>query len=151
MKRFCVVGALVVMTSLAYAKPALACSCSGGSVRGDFRAADSVFMAKVATIEAVGPMPNGHDRTVIVTFLISGFWKGVVSQQIQVKTHLLGSTCGFPFQQGQEYLVFAAKTKILGEPSVGLETMACTGLNELPGAASIIKQLGRPKGPPTAK
>lgn len=152
MKRFWIGRAvLAFFVIFVEAGPAFACSCVGGSVKDDFRGANAVFTGRVTKIEVVDPMPNGHDRTMIVSFQVSAFWKGVSSQPVMVKTHTLGSNCGFPFQVGQEYLVFAAKTKILGEPSVGLETMACTGLNELPGANSIVKQLGRPKVPPIVR
>jgi hypothetical protein len=68
-----------------------------------------------------------------VSFQVSEVWKGSERETLQVSTASQGPSCGYPFKEGQEYLVYARgkrmnvsaceETKPLSEASVDLEVL----------------------------
>ena len=67
---------------------------------------------------------NGEEDppTILVTFSVSRMYQGVAQPNVQVETGLGGGDCGYPFEIGKQYLVFADKRE-----SGRLETGICTG------------------------
>ncbi len=61
----------------------------------------AVFLAKVVEIEDAG------DMTKIVTLDVEKWWKGGEAARIKVATASNGAACGFSFQGGERYLVYA--------------------------------------------
>lgn len=79
-----------------------------------------------------------HD-TIKVTFKVSCAWKGELKEKITVYTAIQSATCGFSFQRGREYLVYAHKNQFF---STKLTTNLCTRTKELSGADEDILELG---------
>jgi hypothetical protein len=99
----------------------------------------SVFSGRVTKIsrpflDTVGITRSGNHR---VEFAIRKHWKGAQSKVAVVLTRLSGEACGFPFQEGQEYLVYVAPG-----PG-GIETGICTGTKSVAGAELEMEQLDR--------
>jgi hypothetical protein len=129
-KRFLIVlflGVFVVMTT--GFSPAHACSCFGLSAEQAFQRSDVVFTGTVTTIT---PPPAGSVRSTAspekVTFRVLNVSKGAASSPngtIVVTTAVSDVSCGYPFQNGGQYLVFAR----YGSDASGqsLQTDLCSG------------------------
>ena len=50
-----------------------------------------------------------EDLTPETTFRVVRYWSEVVGREVSVKTSNIGGGCGFPFEAGKRYLVFAAR------------------------------------------
>src|SRR5829696_1019833 len=48
-----------------------------------------------------------------VTFRVSESWKGPEGAALEVRTPVSGTSCGYPFKEGQEYLVYTYGKKDL--------------------------------------
>jgi len=71
------------------------------------------------------------------TLDVTGSWKGVSKQQVQVVTGRGAGDCGFVFERGVEYLVYARKLS-----SGDLATDICTRTKPLARAAEDLTILG---------
>lgn len=103
----------------AQVQPAYACSCiMPGTPQEEMGNAEAVFSGRVLEIEETG---YGYN----VTLEVLEAWKGVDGSTVQVHTGMGGGDCGFNFEEGKEYMVYAA----LGEGEL-LEVYICslTGL-----------------------
>jgi len=108
------------------ASPVLACTCVKGAPPKELYG--GVFEGKVTSIE----MRDTHLR---VTFDVVRAWHDVDEPTLTATTGLSDADCGYPFVEGESYLVFAT-----GEPDwqVGL----CSGTQRLPDAD--VDALGAP-------
>lgn len=130
---------------------ASACSCAGGiTISNNFAIHDAVFAGKVLRItDNYSPVFSTLDR-ILGIFGKPGFffwyfldtnqdnrigfsiflnvidsWKGVRSNYVEVSTGRGGSDCGYEFQNGQEYLVYASYA--YGVPGNYWVTSICSG------------------------
>ncbi len=120
---------------------ASACTCAleGGSqkeiVEGALSDSEAVFSGEVVAVEqgtatASGP---GNDT---VTLRASEVWKGPEQEALEVRTPSQGMACGYRFEEGREYLVYAYTGKR------GLETNICTETKPLAKAGADLALLG---------
>ncbi len=88
-----------------------ACSCVKQGVVADLADSDAVF---IGVVSGVRYMEKGVAPRVIVTFDVSGVWKGVVGKQAKLHTYVNSSSCeGWSrFEKGKEYVVFATTRKV---------------------------------------
>jgi hypothetical protein len=105
---------------------ASACSCAllGGSdkerVEGALSDSSAVFSGEVVDFEKSSPpnkkkMIEGTMMTITImgggtataTVRVSEVWKGTKQETLEVSTPVSGMSCGYPFEEGQEYLVYA--------------------------------------------
>jgi hypothetical protein len=89
-----------------------ACSCGGGvPLRVIARGTDSaaVFYGEVLDVEEGPPtrMFGSRIPSSRVTLRVSEVWKGLQRETLEVSTPSGGTTCGYPFKEGQAYLVYA--------------------------------------------
>ena len=130
---------------LLFPQCAYACSCAG-SMDAERALADSeaVFSGEVAEVEE-GPTIRmwgiSGVRTSTVTLRASEVWKGPQRETLEVSTPRDGATCGYPFKEGQEYLVYAYTGK------QGLEVDLCNGTQRLAEAEADLEVLGASKKP----
>ncbi len=99
-------------------QPVYACSCiMPGTPQEEMENASAVFSGRVLEIEETG---YGYN----VTLEVLEAWKGVDETTIQVHTGMGGGDCGFNFEEGKKYIVYASSSE--GE----LEVYSCslTGL-----------------------
>jgi len=106
-----VAGVLVValLVLAADARCAWACSCASPSAT-PIEARDggaAVFAGRVTDVNT--PDPNSYTlfRSMAVTFAVSHVWKGNVGSSIVIGTSRDGASCGYTFDIGQEYLIYA--------------------------------------------
>jgi hypothetical protein len=76
-----------------------------------------------------------------VTLRASEVWKGPQRETLEVSTPSYGAACGYPFKEGQEYLVYAYTGK------QGLEVDSCNGTQRLTEAQAHLEVLGAGKKP----
>jgi hypothetical protein len=100
--------------------------------------ADAVF---VGTVQAVTERPRGEAGELplsesIVHFRVVGKWKGEIGKTVRLSTGVSDADCGFPFERGQSYLVFAS-----GEIE-NLSTGVCTRTTRLARAVDDLRSLG---------
>jgi hypothetical protein len=132
-------GLLAALTALAIlaSGPAGACSCAQPTPEQAFARATAVFAGRVVAIDEpflvrLGLARAGsHD----VTFAVARRWKAAAGPTVTVRTRLTGEACGYPFEMGEDYLVFVAPG-----PAEDLETGLCSG-TPLAGAAADMRAL----------
>lgn len=107
-----ILGSLVFPAALLLAdRPALACSCIGGlPICQTFWETDVVFAGEVIDIsraETPAPPPIMGNR--LVRFRVERTWRGNAFGTIEVRTGNGGGDCGYSFQRGSKYLVYARR------------------------------------------
>ena len=112
MKRVWVVCLLAISGLAMTASPCWACSCAGGvSKEEQADAADAVFYGKVVHLD----YPEQDDGVsgggnVKVRIWVKTVYKGKdVARVTTVRTSVQGSACGYGFEKGERYTVFADK------------------------------------------
>lgn len=135
---------VVVAAAVFVANPrcAYACSClPPGPPRDALASSDAVFAGRVVKLSApLGDVVSSVDP-VSVTFEVSRSWKGAQAQTVVVKTASSSASCGFNFEQGREYLVYAGTAD--GELQAGL----CSRTQALATAAEDLAALGAGQAP----
>jgi hypothetical protein len=94
-------GTLVVWSGQA----ARACDFDEPPPERVFDEATAVFAGEVVAIVPVEDDPASD--YLAVTFEVDRVWKGVSQSPLTVETHRDEATCGYPFQEGERYLVYA--------------------------------------------
>jgi hypothetical protein len=100
---------------------------------------NAIFSGKVIKVT-----PNPEKHEVVVKFRAEKSWKGNVSRQMTISTGENSALCGYNFEVGKSYLIYAS-----GADAKTLQTNLCTRTAELRAAKSDLKLLGRagiPKG-----
>lgn len=134
---------------------ASACTCGfAGSqkerVESGLSHADAVFSGEVVDLEKSPPhttMMEGTMTTVMgggndtVSLRVSEVWKGPDQGTLQVSTPSQGGACGYHFEEGREYLVYAHGKQ-------GLKTHICTETKPLAEADADLAVLGEGERPP---
>jgi hypothetical protein len=124
------------------ASSALSCTCAPKpSVGRASSQSDAVFVGRVIAwhnveIEfAPGQTPSGYS----FVFEVERLFKGALSSEVAVLTGIGRGDCGYPFQVGEKYLVYASYTK------KGVETNICTRTTNISRADADLAELGVPK------
>jgi hypothetical protein len=122
---------------------ASACSCAMPPGSRDALAdSDAVFSGEVVAVEqgtATATSP-GYDTA---TLRVSEAWKGSGRGTLEVRTPSQGTACGYRFEEGREYLVYAYTGK------QGLEVDSCGATEPLSEAGADLAALGdgeKPQG-----
>jgi hypothetical protein len=125
------------------------CYCGGtGNVPTAVRTSGAVFTGTVVAMrDTTVPMLDRPWRQRAVTLRVDRAWKGVESETVIVLTRWGGGDCGFPFEPGESYLVYAH-----GSPGEALVAGTCGRTAELSRAAADVRALGEPawRSPPPA-
>jgi len=138
--RFIVSAALLASLLAFRTESASACSCvPPGAPLEELGRSTAVFAGKAIRIDA-GLLYSSADP-VMVTFQVAQVWKGPEHARLTLHTERSGASCGYEFQGGQEYLVYASG------PEAGLYTGLCTRTQPLAGAGDDLKALGGGKVP----
>jgi hypothetical protein len=106
------------------AAPVLACSCGVGPNTAPyaFLAGARVFTGTVTQVddpEGGGPLVSSA-RPVVVHLAVEKVYRGTVGASQTVRTVASPASCGFPFEVGQRYTVFADPASTGDVPAVGL-------------------------------
>src|SRR5688572_23213950 len=99
---FLVLVMIVVSFVLAFGNntPAFACSCFPVPVQQRFEESSVVFSGRVIETETIQSDMNA-------TFQIDKAWKGISEDAVTVETATAESMCGYVFEEGRSYLVYA--------------------------------------------
>jgi len=136
MKTTLALVALFVVLSLAYAS---ACSCTYPLPPWEaLGQAGSVFIGRVTGIAGGGM----GAQDVRVTFDVSQVFKGIKPTTITVSTEGNSATCGYGFEVGGEYIVYASDYNSDGV----LSTSICTRTKLLSLAQEDLAELGNSTG-----
>lgn len=97
--------ALTLILSLAGADAALACSCAPSPPpKESLQQASAVFTGTVLAADTRGGIST-------VRLRVERSWKGARCGEVTVTTAADSATCGYDFQVGQSYLVYADKQR----------------------------------------
>lgn len=132
MKRIHWIAGLALVAGLTLSDAVFACSCvmpPGPEAARD--ASDAVFSGKVTGIARSG-------RMLEVTIQVDRAWKGAPCGELTLETAADGATCGFGFEEGKSYLVYAAEEG-------GLTTNLCTRTRSIDQAEEDLAALGEPE------
>jgi hypothetical protein len=138
--------AALLLGLLAWPSPAWACSCVPPEPPAVVLArADAVFLGKVTQIDDPQwlarivpwlPVTYSSADPVYAHFDVSDSWKGVSTTTVQVETAASSASCGFAFEVGKQYIVYAYDSA--GKLMTGL----CTRTTEAALAAADLAYLG---------
>jgi hypothetical protein len=125
---------------------ASACSCLPTTPQQSLKNSGTVFAGKVIDVVDEAKMHPEVSRPLLgfkVTFEVSNVWKGQANRQFVVRTSDSSASCGYSFEKGKEYLVYASNQ------GSQLETGLCSGTKPLANARPDLAVLGRGKTPAT--
>ncbi|MGY6587003.1 MAG: hypothetical protein ACXIUB_01810 [Wenzhouxiangella sp.] len=121
---------------------ALACSCQPGlSPADEFERVDAVFAADVIAVAASPDNPF----IVEARLAVGEAWKGQVALEERLETFSEPELCGFSFQPGQQYLVYAV---LEDGPEPFLSTNVCLRTRRLDQANEDLAFLGEGRNLP---
>jgi hypothetical protein len=122
-----------------------ACSCvEKPAVEEELQRSIAVFAGKASKIIEHKHL-NGRITTSVL-FEVTATWKGLSESQVIITTGLGGGDCGYDFEQGKEYLVYANPSSMYGDQD-DLVTIICDRTNELRAAQEDIAVLGEGQKP----
>lgn len=102
-----------------------ACSCiSGGPPCQSFGNTDAVFSGKVESVSEFTVTDKNNPRFQFVRksvkFTVTESFRGVKENSVEIITGRGGGDCGYPFEAGKEYLVYANENKETGKLGTGI-------------------------------
>jgi hypothetical protein len=127
MKRVWIIGCNLVIALWSPTDGALACQCLGvKSVAASLESSAAVFSGRVKNIYGTR-----------ITFVVDRSWKGKVTAEMAVYTPAQSTACGYEFERGEPYLVYA-----YSEGKERLGTNTCTRTKRLAQAEDDLTELG---------
>lgn len=140
---FLMIAALMA-GSFVWQSNASACSCiEPPGIEEELERSDAVFSGKAIEVDEKPSLFSASTRSIV--FQVAQVWKGPAQSQIKVKTGQGGGDCGFEFNVGQEYLVYAVKSDMYG--ANGLTTIICDRTAVLSQAQGDFAVLGEGREP----
>jgi hypothetical protein len=128
---------LLLLTLLINPAPLFACSCAPPPPPAAALAeATAVFAGTVINIEVEDGEIFSSADPVAVTFEVATVWKGPVQQTLLVTTARDSASCGYSFEVGQSYLVYAY------DAEDALQTGLCSRTTDLSSASDDLAVLG---------
>ena len=119
---------------------ASACSCMGVPIQRYISSSDAVFSGEVVDLQKGASASRMFGPSDTVTLRASEVWKGPQRETLEVSTPSQGSACGYAFEEGQEYLVYAYGKQ-------DLKVDACGGTTHLSKADEDLALLGNGEKP----
>lgn len=125
-------AALILLPFVISPVQVMACSCMApGSASEELSKSSAVFSGTVTGIQSIGNSKQ-------ITLNIDRSWKGDVASSTKVSTGMDSAGCGFEFEVGSSYLVYATQSE--GELYTGL----CSRTALLSSASADVLALGEP-------
>ncbi|WP_181347609.1 hypothetical protein [Thalassobacillus sp. CUG 92003] len=130
---------LIYIAFAALPSPVSACSCTEPPpAQTAYKTNDAVFSGKIVKIEkedSSGGLQSSLDP-VKVLVEVDETWKNASESQQIVATAESSASCGFPFEEGEEYLIYA------NEHDGELKTDLCSRTTSLDSAEGDMRILG---------
>lgn len=146
MKKSTCVTLVLILIGLAIGPGrAYACSCAPPpSPTVALNQATAVFAGRVTAAAEPGGLFSSSADPMTITFHVSQVWKGDVSHPLLLETASSSASCGYTFEVGRDYLVYAG-----GAPD-RLEVSLCSRTQLLAGATEDLSLLGAGQPLPAA-
>lgn len=128
---------VVLATCVGFTEKAYACSCLVGTREKEFEGAAAVFEGQVTLVVTRPEVSGSSAKITEATLKVVQAWKGVKTQKTTLLTPASASECGFPFEVGKSYLIYA---KALEGSNLGVTT--CSRSREISDAQSDIRAMG---------
>lgn len=132
----------IVLASLAPlalpAAPAHACSCAVTPLADELRFVDTVFSG---TVTDVGPWDQRYASNYLIEVTVEAdhLWLGAVERDTVVRTAASGASCGYTFEEGTRYLVYAKASVVsLCSPTQPYDDSAVESLEAVTGPGTAI-------------
>ncbi|RXT06563.1 hypothetical protein [Ammoniphilus sp. CFH 90114] len=141
---FNIYGFVLLISFLSIPTAGYACSCvETPSPQVALNQADAVFVGRAENITTDNKFSLGSSvDPVLISFEVSTVWKGNEQNNVEVMTVSGSESCGYSFDLGKEYLVYAFKND-RGE----LQTNICTRTTPLSAAQDDLQALGEGRSP----
>jgi hypothetical protein len=138
-----IIGILVTFIMVGNVPEVQACSCAEPwPVEKALEKRDAVFSGTILKIEEPDQtLIQSSAAPVEVTIKVDKVWKGDLKEVVIIKTALSEASCGYPFVENQDYLIYASG---VGEE---LRTGLCERTTLLDQAKEDLKILGPGKTP----
>jgi hypothetical protein len=129
---------VIILALLVFPQNIYACSCNiNPSPQQSLEKSGAVFSGKVLRVNR--PMiDTGHNR---VTIAVKEIWKGDIYEEITIYTPAQSPMCGYDFEEGKEYLIYANEWKDT------LTVSLCSRTQLLSAATEDLQDLGEGKKP----
>jgi hypothetical protein len=128
-----------------------ACDCDVPSVSEASEQAAAIFAGRVIDVAVPSGTYISSADTVTVTFAVATAWKGGVQSTVTLATLRSEISCGYEFQEGQEYLVYArpaGTTLLYARPAnTTFEVSFCSRTHPLADATADLAALGEGQTP----
>ncbi len=127
---------------------ASACSCAGGGSKKEMVEWALSHPGAVVSGEVIDVEKGSFSSS--VTIRVSEVWKGPQRETLEVSTPSYGAACGYPFKEGQEYLVYAYWGNQGKPPRPALKVDSCSGTKPLSEAGedlALLDKLGNGEDP----
>jgi hypothetical protein len=144
MKKLIILLAIVSIAFLVTPQSGQACQCDLADVLTEYEWADAVFTATVVSI-----VPASDPDYFQVLVLVTGVWKGISTPVMHVYTNATDGACRYVFNEGVEYIIYAAQS--LNPCCQGVWTSMCNRTMPLYAAQADLDLLGPPGTVPTEK
>ena len=130
--------------------PVYACSCvQPGSPSEELEKFSAVFAGRVVSVQHSYDPEGGiitPDDHFTIGFKVSAVWKGSVHEDMYITTPLTDGACGFTFDVGEEYIVYAYDSSY---DDGGYTTGICSRTGLLGNAEEDLDELGPGDAPLT--
>jgi hypothetical protein len=124
---------------------AYACSCAQpAAVEAEFGRSETVFAGRAIEVKELRNLNGSMMKSAL--FEIGQIWKGGPESQIIIYTGGGGGDCGYHFEEGREYLVYAYPSTMYGNKE-RLVTIICNRTDVLAQAQADLVVLGEAKLP----
>lgn len=111
MKKYIYITIAIIAFTIAAADTSYACSCIAPTgrvktqVTNAYKDSAAILMGRVISMEKT---PDGNYW--LLKLAVQTTWKGTSTSEITIKTALDSAMCGYRFEDGKEYLVYAHGT-----------------------------------------
>lgn len=146
MKKILFVFCLLIAFWFVQPKQVSACSCVAPStnntrilVRDAYKNSQAIFSGKVLEI-----VRNDSSYSFLVKMQVRKFWKGKLFKKIEISTALDSAACGFAFEVGKEYLIYAYKNENKLTTNICSRTKLLTATTE---DVAFLNKLKKPISP----
>lgn len=138
MKKFVFLTAVFIFSMLG-ASDVFACSCLAETKRSESKKVKAAYKDAAAVFYGEVIEVNRQADSLIVKFKVERSWKGQTARETVVRTAENSAMCGFNFEVGVKYLVYADRR------NNNLETDICTRTSVRNADAKHLNKVKKPK------
>ncbi len=152
--RYRVLTVLLLLAATIVITPGTACACTCAILKPaeQVTLATAVFTGTVVAARPLKGDPLGGKPPIVYTFRADQVYKGDVGVEYEVMTNVDSAACGYNFERGTRYLVFASDKEtgmFPADSGVPLRTTLCSGDQPVrPGEGPLRARDGIQNGEP---